>query len=220
MAISAQGLPVHPGMRDRRQHLLPVGAHEVRHNSGRCNLDQQHMIQPNAVEGVFQRQHALNFMGLDHRFQNSLHGQGRFTVRYPFLREIIGYRQNPAQVIRWMSPLCSKPGIVVIQPADHAADVPGRFYGIQTIRSAGNPSAMRHHGALHYRTKMFGTFRKAQGKEPTTQGVEQAIVRSLPSFFRFDAVIANVVDNVLNDLVVIGSQILIGIAGHGRRLPG
>ena len=119
-----------------------------------------------------------------------------------------------------MPPLCGEPGVVIVQPAHHAADIPGCFYWIQTVRGARYSGTVGHDCALHYRTKMLGAFRETQGKEPTTQGVEQTIVRGLPGFFRFDAVITNVVDNVLNDLVVIGPQILVGIAGHGRSLPG
>ncbi|MNN00778.1 hypothetical protein D3C81_1133800 [compost metagenome] len=85
MAVSAQRLAIDEGMGQRREQLLAVGAHELgAHRRGR-HLDQYHVVQADAVEGVLQRQHTLNLVSHDHGFEHFAHQQWAFTSCHVFL---------------------------------------------------------------------------------------------------------------------------------------
>ncbi|KAG1430687.1 hypothetical protein G6F57_022995 [Rhizopus arrhizus] len=79
MAIGAQALAVDPGQRYRVDHFIAVQSQHLRHDGGGRHLDQHDVVQPDFVEGVLQRDAALDLVRLDHAGQHVAHGQGRFA---------------------------------------------------------------------------------------------------------------------------------------------
>ena len=60
-------LAVDPRERQRVDDLVARQAEHVRDDRGRRDLDQHDVVEADAVEAVLERDHALDFMGLDHR---------------------------------------------------------------------------------------------------------------------------------------------------------
>ena len=70
VAIRPQRAAVHERQRKRVDDLLARAAEQTRCNCRRSDAHQQHMIEADAVESIFQSEHALNFMCLNHRYQH------------------------------------------------------------------------------------------------------------------------------------------------------
>ena len=70
VAVGAQAAAVDPGVRDRVEDLLVRSAQQGRGHGRAGHADQQHVIESDAVEGVFQGEDALDFVGLDHGRQH------------------------------------------------------------------------------------------------------------------------------------------------------
>ena len=130
---SAQRAAVGPGVGESADDLLLVAAEHRGRDGGGGDADEQHMIEPDAVETVLQRQDALDLVRLDHRLQAR-----RRSVNDLLLgaRQVIGERKNAAEIIRWMAPFGGEPGVVEIEPADHRADVERRMHRIELPRGA------------------------------------------------------------------------------------
>ena len=214
MAIGAQGLAIDPGMRQRGEHLFPVGAHQFGTDGGRRHLHQHNMIQPYPVKRVLKGKYTLNFMGQDHGLKNGLHGQWRLAIGNAFLRKMVGNRKNGAEIIGGVAPFGRQPGIVVIQPADDTAYVPGGFHRVQAVWSARHPGAVGNDRAFHQRAQVFGAFRKTQRQQTAAQGVHQAITGRFPGFFAFYAVIKGIVGDLLQYVVVVRAFVEIVSGRH------
>jgi hypothetical protein len=77
--VGAQRLPIDPGQRHGIEHAFAVQPEHVRDHRSGGHFDQHHVVEPDPVEGIFQRQAALDLMRLDHRHQHVAHGQRRAT---------------------------------------------------------------------------------------------------------------------------------------------
>ena len=66
MTIGTQRLTVDPRQRDGVENFIPVKAEHLGNHRRGSDFYQQDVIQTDAVEGVFQRDTALNFMGFNH----------------------------------------------------------------------------------------------------------------------------------------------------------
>ncbi|SVK47259.1 Uncharacterised protein [Acinetobacter baumannii] len=196
VAVGAQRLPVHPRQRHRVQDRLAAQAEQLRHHRGGRHLYQQHVIQPHPVEGVFQRQAALDLMRLDHGDQHLPHGQRRFARRHRLAREPVGHRQDPAQVVRRVAPLRRQPGVVEVEPADHGADIERRLHRIQLETGAGHPAAVQHLGARHHRPHQFLAGRVAQRLQPAAEGIEQAIMGGAVRRRGIDGLFHHIIDDI------------------------
>ena len=81
-----RGLPVgaqsriEPGVGDGVDHRAPVAAQQPGGDCGRGHLHQQNVVDADPVEAVFERQHALYLVGLDHRRQDVAHRERRIAV--------------------------------------------------------------------------------------------------------------------------------------------
>ncbi|MNE88455.1 hypothetical protein D3C80_1857620 [compost metagenome] len=82
------------------------------------------MVKADTVEGVFQREHALDFVGHDHGLEHITHQQRLLACGHMLLRQVIGDRQDATEVVRGVGPLSGQPGVVVVQPAHRTANVP------------------------------------------------------------------------------------------------
>ena len=73
-------------------------------NSGACNLDENDVVETNAVEGVEERDRALDLVRLDHGFEDVVHGE--FLA---LAREVVSDGQDGAKIVGGMAP-CSSGG--------------------------------------------------------------------------------------------------------------
>jgi hypothetical protein len=78
--ISAQRLTIDKSLRNGIDDLLSPTAHQPGAYRSSGHLDQQHVIQPDAIEAVFECQHTLDLVGLDHRFEDLAHLQRRLPA--------------------------------------------------------------------------------------------------------------------------------------------
>jgi len=118
MPIRPQCPSVEPRIGNCVADLLFRSSQKFRRQRRRGDSDQQHVIEANAVETVFECQHALDFMGLNHRGEQVSNKKRRLLLHLISTTDKIGNRQQRAKVIRRMSPFGSQPGIVEIQPAN------------------------------------------------------------------------------------------------------
>src|SRR5271165_4322853 len=143
----------------------------TRNHSGRCDTHQEDMIKAKTVKAIFQSDHSLNFVRLDHRKQDVTNRERLFTFPDPLARKIIRYRKDAAEVIGWMPPLRSKPGVVVVEPAHHRTDVESGLDWVQLVRGARNPRATLHRGSGNDRTEHFDAGRVIEGQQPAAKRI-------------------------------------------------
>ncbi len=77
--IGAQALAIDPGKRERIDGLLAGEAEQLAHHGGGRDLDQNHVIEADFVEGVLQRNAALDLVRLDHGGQHIAHDERRLA---------------------------------------------------------------------------------------------------------------------------------------------
>ena len=171
------------------------------------------MIKTHFVERVLKRDAALNFVGLDHAGEKVVHCQWFFTCGNRIAREPVCRGEYPAQVVGWMAPFRSQPGVVEIQPAYHRADVERGLDGIHLKLRTRHFRAVWHQRALHNRSKHFSARRIFQRLEAAAERIEQAVARGVVGFFGFDLVLGDVVDNVGEDLVRFWADVG-NVCGH------
>src|SRR5208337_3266577 len=100
-----------------------------------------------------------------------------------------------------MSPFRSEPGIVVIEPPNHGADVKCRLYRIQLELCARDLCTVRHDGAGYNRPQKFGACRIAEGLNATADGVYKAMPGCVKGLVGGNSIIVNIDGNVHKDLV-------------------
>jgi hypothetical protein len=74
VTIGAQGAPVDPGVGERTEHLLRRTTQHDGDHSRRCHAHQQHVIEPDAIEAVLERQHTLDLVCQNHGREQIAHG--------------------------------------------------------------------------------------------------------------------------------------------------
>ena len=77
----------------------PATAQHPGHDGGRCNANEQHVIESDPVIAVLQRQHALHFMRFDHRGQHIVHRQGFLAFRPRQPTQVVRGGEDAAQVV-------------------------------------------------------------------------------------------------------------------------
>ena len=214
VAIGAQALAIDPGLGDGIDHLIPGAPQHMGHHGGAGYLDQHHVIQAHPVEGVLKRQDTLNFMGLHHGHQHIGHGQRRLALGHASTGEPVGGGQDPPQIVRGVSPLGSEPGVVVVEPADDGAYVPGRLDRIEAKLGAWHPGTKGDDSTGHYGAQVLGTLGKAQGQQATAQGIHQAVAGGVEGRLAGNGVAADVIGNIDQYLVRIGSVVDVDVGGH------
>ncbi|MNF56060.1 hypothetical protein D3C84_375390 [compost metagenome] len=214
MAVGTQRLTIDEDLGDGRQQLFAAGPHQLGADRGRGQLDQQHVIQADPVEGIFQGEHALDLVSNDHRVQYRTHAQRRFALGHALLRQVVGHGEDAAEVVRRMPPLGRQPGVVVVQPAHAAADVPGRLERIETERGARHARAVWHDGALDQRPEVLAALGKTQGQQTAAEAVEQAVARGVQGLGGLDLVVQDIVGDVLDHLVIVGASVQVDIGAH------
>jgi hypothetical protein len=203
VAIGAQRLAINQRLRDGVDDLLASTAHQPGTYCRRRHFDQHHVVKPDAIEAVLQRQYALDLVGLDHRFEHLVHLQGRLPAGKAGPRQPVGSGKNAAEVVGGMAPLGRQPGVVEIKPANQGADVEGGLHRVELKLGAGNSRPMGYDGAGDNRPQQFAAGRIGERFESTAEGVDQTIARRLEGFPRLDLEVQDVVGNVDQDLVGI-----------------
>ncbi len=200
-------MPIDKRLRYRVDQLVARQTNQLADHRGRRQLYQQHMIEPDLVERVLERDTALNFVRLDHADQHVFHRQ-RFLARCDgTAREPVGRRQNSAEVIRRVAPFGSQPGVVEVQPADHGADVEGGLNGVQLERRARHLGAVGDDRAGHDRSHQLGAGRVGERLESATERIDQAVTRGVQRERAVDRKIQNVIDDIDQDGVRGGSHV-------------
>ena len=216
--VGAQRLPVDPRVGDRVDDLVARAAHHVRDHRGRRDLHQHDVVEPDAVEAVLERDHALDLVRLDHAGQHVAHGERRLALREPGAREPVGDGEYAAQVVRGMSPFRREPGVVEIEPADHRADVECGGDRVELVRRARDLRAVRHHRSRNDRAEELGAGGILERFQPAAERVHQAQARRVVGLRAFDRVAGHVVGDVGQDFVGLGPDVG-GVRRHALAQP-
>ncbi len=181
--VGAQRAAVDPRVGHGVEDVLPRPAEQP--GGHRCGRDphEQHVVQPDAVETVFQRQHALDFVRLDHGQQHVFKRQRLAALAHGLARKKIRHGEDGPEVIGRMPPFRREPGVVEIQPPHRRADVERRLHGVQFERRARHARADAGHGrAGHDGAEHLRTGRVRQREQPAAEGIEQTIPRRVERF--------------------------------------
>ena len=207
VAVRAQRLPVDERLRDRIDQLVAREADHLTDYRRRRELYQQYMIEPDLVEGVFERDAALNFVRLDHCDQHVFHRKRRFAGCDGSAREPVGCRENSAQIVRRMPPFGGEPGVVEVEPADHGPDVEGGLNGIELKRRARHLCTVGDDRARHDGSQQLGAGRVGKRLESAAERIDQTMTRGFQRERAVDLIIQNVIDDIDQDFVRIGSHV-------------
>ena len=103
-----------------------------------------------------------------------------------------------------MAPLRRQPGVVEVEPANHGADVEGSLHRVELVRVPGTLAPL---GTMVPGTIGPSSFVQAgysSASRPQPERIDQAIARSGVGQLTLDGVVANIIGNVDEDLVVGG----------------
>ena len=203
MAVGTQRAAIDPGIGDRRHDLLAAATEHAGNDRGRGNAHQQHVVQTHAVEAVLQRQHALDLMRLDHRGQYVAHGQRIFAFGEVAARNVIGHGKDRTKVVRRMTPFGCQPGVVEVEVADQHAQVERGLGGLQFMAGARHTGPALHLRAGHHRPQQARAARELHRQHGAGEAVHQAVAGGGIGLVAVDLVVADVIRDILHDLVVI-----------------
>lgn len=99
VAVGTEGLAVNPRLRDRIDGLLPVEAKELGDDGGRGDLDEDNVIETDAVVRVEESKTTLDLVCLDHGLEDVMDSQ-----RLSLAGEVISDSEDSAQVVGRMTP--------------------------------------------------------------------------------------------------------------------
>jgi hypothetical protein len=131
-----------PRVRERGDERLLVEPEQAPRGRRRGDLHQEHVVEADAVEGVLEREHALDLVR-DDRGVEHLGDEERLARA----RQVIRDGEDRTQVVRRMSPLRGEPGVVVVEPPDQRTGLEGRLDRIELERGRGHAGPVRHEGA-------------------------------------------------------------------------
>ncbi len=200
MAVSPQALAVDPCQRQRIEDLIAGKAEHLRDHSRRGDLDQHDVIEAHLVEGVLEREAALDLVGLDHRRQHVAHGQRGLPGCGA--GEPVGNGEDAAQVVGRVAPLGGQPGVVEVEPANHGADVEGGLNRVELKSRARYLGAVGHDGSRHDRAQQLGAGWILERLQAAAESVDQAVARGGVCQFALDGVAADIIGNVDENLVI------------------
>ena len=174
------------------------------------------MIKADAVEAVFERHHALNLMRLDHGTEHIAHEQSVPASGDGRTAQVIRHREHATEVVRRMSPLGSKPGVVVIEPTNHRPNIERRAHRLELERGAGHSHTARHSRTRHNRSEQLGARWIVERQHAATQRIHQAMACGLHRLLAAGhIVIKHVVRNIDQHLVGVRAfRITNSVVGH------
>ena len=101
-----------------------------------------------------------------------------------------------------MTPLSSKPAVVIVQPSYHSTNVKCAIDGVELVRCTWHFRAVWDYRAWHYRTQDSCALRKPQSLETAAERVCEDVSGGIESHFRIDLVVVHVIGNIQHFLVV------------------
>lgn len=147
MAVSAERLAIDPCLRDGIDGLVTIQSQQLGNDCSSSNLDENDVVKADAVERVFEGEAALDFVCLDHGFQDVLDLGCWEALGLVGTGKPICYSEDTAKVVGGMAPFCGEPAVVVVEPSDSSADVEGTPNGVELVRGSGDFGAVGNDGA-------------------------------------------------------------------------
>ena len=169
------------------------------------------MVEADLVEGVLEREAALDLVGLDHGGEDVAHGEGWLAGGDGGAGEPVGDGEDGAEVVGGVAPLGGEPGVVEVEPADHGADVEGGLDGVELVVGAGDAGAVGDGGAGDDGAEELGAGGEVEGLEAAAEGVDEAVRVRWRRRVAGDVVVEGVVDDV--DEEVVEGRALVGDVG-------
>ena len=194
-------------LRDGVDGLVAREAEQLADDRGGGDFDEDDVIEADLVEGVFERDAALNLVGFDHGCQYVAHGERSAAFGDCGAREPVGDGEDGAEIVGGMAPFGGEPGVVEVEPANDRADVEGGLHGIEHEIGAGNARAVGNHGAGHDGAEEFGAGRIFESFKAAAERIDEAMLRSGVGEIALDLVVQRVVGDVGEDLVGRGAFI-------------
>ena len=133
MSVRAQCAAIDPCMRQGIQNLIAISAKHTCHYGRRRDTNQQHVVEANSVVAILKREHALNFMRLDHCGQHVAHRQRIFARRSVLPAQIIGNGKD-----------ASGPGNYSLGTVAH--EIGHAIWKKEEVGTSGNPAKAMNEG--------------------------------------------------------------------------
>jgi len=137
MTIGTQRLTISPCLGDGVDDLVTVETQELGDNGGTGDLDEDDVIEANAVKGVKKGKASLDFVSLDHARKDIVDSE-LLTLAC----EMIGNGEDSTQVVGGVTPFCGKETVVEVEPSDHRSNVERAPDGVELIISSWDTSAL------------------------------------------------------------------------------
>ena len=100
------------------------------------------MVETDAVERVLESKTALDLMGFNHTLKDILNGD-----ILPSASQVVGDREDSAEIVRRVTPFRRKPTVVEVQPPDRRADIECTANGVKLIVGARDLRACKTEGS-------------------------------------------------------------------------
>ena len=100
---STKGLTIDKDLRDDIDSLVSSESHHFRNDGGGSEFDENNVVESDSVERVLEGHASLNFVSLDHGFENVLHREG-----FSSSGKVIGDGQDSSEVVRRVTPFSSE----------------------------------------------------------------------------------------------------------------
>ena len=137
MTVGTQRLAISPGLGDGVDGLVTVETQELGDNGGTGDLDEDDVIETDAVEGVEEGEASLDLVSLDHARENVMDGE--FLA---LTGEVISHGEDGTQVIGWVTPFCGEETVIKIEPSDHRSNIERAPDGVELVVSSGDSSTL------------------------------------------------------------------------------
>src|SRR5262249_24968659 len=160
--------------------------------------------------------HSLNFVSLNGGSKHVTHDQGSPTIPHGGPRLVVGYRENRAEIVRGVSPFGSQPGVVVIEPTYHAADVKGGFDGIKLEWSPRHARPKWYDSPWHEGAKMSAASWILQSQKGAAGAIQKTIPCGVERFVTPSTGIQDVIGDGDEVRLRVRTDIAFGFAWHER----
>ena len=177
VSVGTETLAVNPGLGDGIGGLALGKAKHLGDHSGGSDLDQNNVVETDLVEGVLQSENTLDLVSLDHGLENVLDLEdlavAQVSARTVGAGDPVSDGEDATQVVGRMTPLGGQPAVIVVQPADHGANVESTVDGVQLVGSTDHTGSIGDHGTIDDGSEQLGALLEFQGLQTATEGIEE-----------------------------------------------
>ena len=181
--VGPEGLAVNPRLGDGVGGLGLGEAEHLGDDGSGGDLDEDDVVETNAVERVEEGEAALDLVGLDHALEDVTDGEGlaagNVATGLVGAGDPVGNGEDGTEVVRGMAPLSGEPAVVVVEPSDHGTDVEGTIDGVQLEGSSRNAGAAGDNGSGNGGTEKLGALGEVKGLKTAAEGVDEHPSRSV-----------------------------------------